>query len=143
MIALEAKPNAVLMLLCPLEVSCSRSVISSKGALMSVSGVRISCAVLTKKRIFSSDSFRCFLKTIPGFGGQAYLPMSTKKIKDLANWRDENNYNFIIQVDGGINLNNIKTVVDAGATDIVIGSSIFKHRELEKNVADFRKLLSL
>ena len=45
-------------------VSCSRSVISSKGALMSVSGVRISCAVLTKKRIFSSDSFRCFLKTI-------------------------------------------------------------------------------
>ena len=32
----------------------------------------------------------------PGFGGQAYLPMSTKKIKDLANWRDENNYNFII-----------------------------------------------
>lgn len=60
----------------------------------------------------------------PGFGGQAYLPMSTKKIKDLANWRDENNYNFIIQVDGGINLNNIQTVVDAGATDIVIGSSI-------------------
>ena len=53
------------------------------------------------------------------------------------------NYNFIIQVDGGINLNNIQTVVDAGATDIVIGSSIFKHRELEKNVTDFRKLLSL
>lgn len=79
----------------------------------------------------------------PGFGGQAYLPMSTKKIKDLANWRDENNYNFIIQVDGDINLNNIQTVVDAGATDIVIGSSIFKHRELEKNVTDFRKLLSL
>lgn len=79
----------------------------------------------------------------PGFGGQAYLPMSTKKIKDLANWRDENNYNFIIQVDGGINLNNIQTVVDAGATDIVIGSSIFKYRELEKNVADFRKILNL
>ena len=79
----------------------------------------------------------------PGFGGQAYLPMSTKKIKDLANWRDENNYNFIIQVDGGINLNNIQTVVDAGATDIVIGSSIFKYRELAKNVTDFRKLLSL
>ena len=56
--------RAVLMLLCPLEVSCSRSVISSKGALMSVSGVRISCAVLTKKRIFSSDSFRCFLKAM-------------------------------------------------------------------------------
>lgn len=79
----------------------------------------------------------------PGFGGQAYLPMSTKKIRDLAKWRDEHNYKFTIQVDGGINLDNIKTVVNAGATDIVIGSSMFKNRELEKNVADFRKILDL
>ncbi len=79
----------------------------------------------------------------PGFGGQAYLPMSTKKIKDLATWRDENNYKFEIQVDGGINLNNIKTVVEAGATDIVIGSSMFKNRVLEKNVADFRNVLGI
>ena len=79
----------------------------------------------------------------PGFGGQAYLPMSTQKIKDLKTWRDENNYDFIIQVDGGINLNNVKTVVEAGATDIVIGSSMFKNRELEKNVKDFQEVLGL
>ena len=79
----------------------------------------------------------------PGFGGQAYLPMSTKKIQDLANWRNEHNYKFTIQVDGGINLNNIKTVVKAGATDIVIGSSIFKNREIEKNVRDFKNILGI
>lgn len=79
----------------------------------------------------------------PGFGGQAYLPMSTKKIQDLAAWRDANNYDFIIQVDGGINLGNVKTVVEAGATDIVIGSSMFKNRELEKNVKDFREVLGI
>ena len=79
----------------------------------------------------------------PGYGGQAYLPMSTQKIKDLADWRDENGYEFIIQVDGGINLNNVKTVVEAGAEDIVIGSAMFKNRELEKNVADFKNILGI
>ena len=79
----------------------------------------------------------------PGYGGQSYLPMSTQKIKDLANWRDENGYEFIIQVDGGINLNNIKTVVEAGAGDIVIGSAMFKNRELEKNAADFKNVLGI
>lgn len=79
----------------------------------------------------------------PGFGGQAYLPMSAKKIQNLANWRDEHNYKFSIQVDGGINLNNIKTVVKAGATDIVIGSAMFKSRELEKNVMDFKNVLGI
>lgn len=79
----------------------------------------------------------------PGFGGQAYLPMSTQKIKDLAAWRDENGYDFTIQVDGGIKLGNIKTVVEAGAQDIVIGSAMFKDRELEKNAADFKNILGI
>lgn len=79
----------------------------------------------------------------PGYGGQAYLPMSTQKIKDLAKWRDENNYKFIIQVDGGINLSNIKTVINAGAEDIVIGSAMFKNRELEKNVVDFQQIVKV
>ena len=71
------------------------------------------------------------------------MPLSTQKIKDLADWRDENGYEFIIQVDGGINLNNVKTVVEAGAEDIVIGSAMFKNRELEKNVADFKNILGI
>lgn len=79
----------------------------------------------------------------PGFGGQSYLPMSTRKIADLAKWREENNFEFIIQVDGGVNINNIKTIIDAGATDIVIGSAMFKDRQIEKNVEAFRKAADL
>ncbi|TCS81310.1 ribulose-phosphate 3-epimerase [Pectinatus cerevisiiphilus] len=79
----------------------------------------------------------------PGFGGQAYLPMSTKKIADLAEWRDKNKFEFVIQVDGGINIHNIKTVIEAGATDIVIGSAMFKERQIEDNVATFRKAIEI
>ncbi|WP_196593271.1 ribulose-phosphate 3-epimerase [Pectinatus sottacetonis] len=79
----------------------------------------------------------------PGFGGQAYLPASTEKIKELAEWRAENGYKFDIQVDGGINLNNLQTVIQAGANDVVIGSSMFKNRQLEKNVHDFYHILEV
>lgn len=79
----------------------------------------------------------------PGFGGQAYLPMSTQKIAALKKWRDDNNYDFSIQVDGGINVDNIKTVIEAGATDVVLGSAMFKNREMEKNVQMFFELLGL
>ena len=79
----------------------------------------------------------------PGFGGQAYLPMSTNKIKKLARWRADNGFDFVIQVDGGINVNNIKTVIEAGADDIVIGSAVFKNRKIEENVQSFRKLVGL
>ena len=56
--------SAVLRLSVPSWVSVSRSLSSSNGALISVSGVRMSCAVLTKKRILSSDIFRCLRNTI-------------------------------------------------------------------------------
>lgn len=79
----------------------------------------------------------------PGFGGQSYLPMSTKKIADLAKWREENNFIFNIEVDGGINIDNIKSVVTAGANEIVIGSAMFKNRHLEENVKAFREKLGI
>lgn len=62
----------------------------------------------------------------PGFGGQSFIPFSLDKIKLLDDIRTENGYNFTIQVDGGINLDNIENVIKAGATDVVIGSSLFK-----------------
>lgn len=78
----------------------------------------------------------------PGFGGQAYLPMSTQKIASLAAWRKENNFDFTIQVDGGINVNNIKTIVKAGADDLVLGSAMFKDRKIEDNVKMFFDLIN-
>lgn len=61
----------------------------------------------------------------PGFGGQGFIPFTLDKISKLNDIRTKNNYGFTIQVDGGINLDNIEDVIKAGARDIVVGSSLF------------------
>lgn len=77
----------------------------------------------------------------PGFGGQSYLPMSTKKIAALAQWRAQNDYSFTIQVDGGVNEKTLPEIIAAGADDLVIGSAMFKNRDIEGNAQKFFALL--
>ncbi|PKK95482.1 MAG: ribulose-phosphate 3-epimerase [Tenericutes bacterium HGW-Tenericutes-5] len=61
----------------------------------------------------------------PGKGGQKFIPESIDKIKYLAEKRRIFNYKYLIEVDGGINLETAKTVKDAGCDVIVVGSFIF------------------
>lgn len=61
----------------------------------------------------------------PGFGGQKYIPESTERIRQVRKMADEMELDLDIQVDGGITLDNVKTVLEAGANVIVAGSSIF------------------
>lgn len=62
----------------------------------------------------------------PGFGGQKFDNNSLAKIKELKEYKIENNLNYLIEVDGGINLETSKLVKDAGADVLVAGSYIFK-----------------
>lgn len=62
----------------------------------------------------------------PGFGGQSYIDNITDKIKELKTIIDERNLDIDIQVDGGINKDNIKSIYDAGANVIVAGTAVFK-----------------
>ncbi len=62
----------------------------------------------------------------PGFGGQSFMPNSIDKIKWLNNYRKENNLNYLISVDGGINKETYKFVMEAGSDIAVMGSFIFK-----------------
>jgi len=55
------------------------------------------------------------MSVFPGFGGQKFIPETIKKIEDLKKIKDENNYSFDIEVDGGINFSNSKDVINAGA----------------------------
>ena len=76
----------------------------------------------------------------PGFYGQSFMETSLKRIKKLSHYISEENFdNIMIQVDGGINPENIKSVVDAGASVIVAGSSAFKNNEVNKNVKELKK----
>lgn len=74
----------------------------------------------------------------PGFGGQKLIPYTFDKIKQLKEMSEIKNPNLIIQVDGGIIKENVKTVVECGANVIVAGSSVFENGEIEKNMLDLK-----
>lgn len=74
----------------------------------------------------------------PGFGGQSYIESMTEKIKNLKAMIDDKGLKCDIQVDGGIKIDNVKKVVDAGASIIVAGSAIFNTSSIDQTVKAFR-----
>lgn len=78
----------------------------------------------------------------PGFGGQKFIPHSLKKIQRLKALREEMNLNFLIEIDGGVNENNISEVISSGVDIVVAGSAIFK-REPRDTILQVKKIKSI
>lgn len=78
----------------------------------------------------------------PGFGGRKFITSSVDKIKEVKRLRDELNLSYDIEVDGGINIDNLATVLEAGANVIVAGSAIFRGDAAE-NVKKFKSIMSV
>ena len=80
------------------------------------------------------------MSVYPGFGGQKFISDVLEKIKSLKNLKNKKKLNFDIEVDGGINFSNFKSVIDAGANVLVSGTTIFKENngDIKKNI-DFLK----
>lgn len=76
----------------------------------------------------------------PGFGGQAFLPETVSKVKELAQLRLQAGLQFEIEVDGGVNADTIKTVTAAGADVAVAGSFVFGSDDPAKQVALLKEL---
>ena len=74
----------------------------------------------------------------PGFGGQKFMPEVLEKIKELKKIQTKKNIDFDIEIDGGINFDNCKAAIDAGANILVSGTTIFK-----SNDGDIRKNINL
>ena len=72
----------------------------------------------------------------PGFGGQKFMPEVLDKIRELKKIKDQKNLKFDIEVDGGINFDNNKLAIEAGANILVSGTTIFKSNNgnLKKNI---------
>lgn len=68
----------------------------------------------------------------PGFGGQKFIPEMLEKIEELAKIREEKGYSFLIQVDGGVNVETSKLCRDRGADLLVCGSFLFGAEDKEK-----------
>ena len=82
------------------------------------------------------------MSVFPGFGGQKFITETIKKIKDLKEIKDKNNYSFDIEVDGGINFSNSKEVINAGANILVSGSTVFKENNgnIKKNIETLKSV---
>ena len=63
----------------------------------------------------------------PGFGGQKLIPHTVNKVRELRKIIDDEKLDVIIEIDGGINLDNVEGIVEAGVDWIVAGSAIFKN----------------
>ena len=72
----------------------------------------------------------------PGFGGQKFMPEVLDKIKDLKKIKNQKNIEFDIEIDGGINFDNNKLAIEAGANILVSGTTVFKNNNgnIKKNI---------
>ena len=78
----------------------------------------------------------------PGFGGQKFIPEVINKIKEIKYIQSKENLKFDIEVDGGINFDNSKLVVNAGANILVSGTTIFKNNngDIKKNIETLKSI---
>ncbi len=77
----------------------------------------------------------------PGFGGQKFIPSCTGKIKRLKAMIEERGLPILIEVDGGVKLDNVSEILAAGVDVVVAGSAVFG-KETRKNAADFMNILN-
>ena len=77
----------------------------------------------------------------PGYGGQKYIPYLTDKIRDLRQIVEERDLKLDIEVDGGVTLQNVGGILEAGANIIVAGSAVF-HGDVKRNAEEFLKKMA-
>lgn len=92
----------------------------------------------TKFKAIRSYVFGCDVVLVmgvePGFSGQKLIPEMIDKVKEIAQFRQENNLSFKIEFDGGVNAENAKILIDAGVDILVSGSYVYKSEDREKAI---------
>jgi len=78
----------------------------------------------------------------PGFGGQSFIKNSLRKIKETVKLRNEMNTDFLIEVDGGVDLKNTEDILNAGCDVFIIGSSIFKADDITATTLEFKNKIN-
>ena len=92
------------------------------------------------KEFLSEIDLILIMSVHPGFGGQKFIPDVIDKIKELKNIKSQKNLKFDIEVDGGIDFNNSKIVIDAGANILASGTKVEKLEELKAKFVDIKIL---
>ena len=94
------------------------------------------------EKFLSSIDLVLVMSVYPGFGGQKFILDVVNKIKELKSIKEKSNLKFDIEVDGGINFDNSKLVVEAGANILVSGTTIFKSNDgnIKKNIQTLKSI---
>jgi ribulose-phosphate 3-epimerase len=79
----------------------------------------------------------------PGFGGQSFIPSTLGKLADVRQLIDASGYDIQLEVDGGVGVQNIRAIAEAGADTFVAGSAIFGTDDYAEVVAAMRQELAL
>jgi ribulose-phosphate 3-epimerase len=74
----------------------------------------------------------------PGFGGQKFIPHSLEKVRQLRKIIDDRKLNILIEVDGGVTVENAKSLVDAGADVLVAGNTVFSSKDPLKTIQELK-----
>lgn len=111
--------------------------IKSKGKMAAVA-LNPGTPVCVLKDIINSLDMVLIMSVNPGFGGQKFIPYSLNKIREVKEMSKVGNPDLLIQVDGGIGKDNVKSVIEAGANVIVAGSAVFNSGDISENINALR-----
>lgn len=112
--------------------------IQSEGAKAGVV-LNPSTPVSTLEHVLDVVDYVLLMSVNPGFGGQKFIPYTLDKVRQLRDWRDRRGLSFPIEIDGGITLENVGIVADAGVNWIVAGSSVFQTPDPSAAVSDLHQ----
>ena len=112
--------------------------IKSKGVKAGVS-INPATPVSTLECILPDVNLVLIMSVNPGFGGQKFIPGALEKVRELAEIKGAKNLDFVIEIDGGITLENIEEVMDAGVEMAVAGSAGFGAEDVTERVREFKK----
>ena len=94
----------------------------------------------TLTEIISDVDLILLMSVNPGFGGQKFIQGTLDKIRRLSAMRKSTGTGFMIEVDGGVNLENAASLIEAGADILVAGSAVFGAEEIVERTREFKKL---
>lgn len=109
-------------------------------------GVKVGMSIKPNTAVSSLEAYLPLIDIVlvmsvePGFGGQVFKRTAIDKIKELNQLRKDHKYSYLIEVDGGINLENALECKKAGCDIVVAGTYIFKSKNRKKTIAGLLKL---
>ena len=112
--------------------------IKSKGVKAGVS-INTATPVSTLECILPDVDMVLIMSVNPGFGGQKFIPGALGKVRELAEVKRTKGLDFVIEIDGGITLDNIGEVMEAGVEMAVAGSAVFKAEDVVERVREFKQ----